>query len=114
MFIMANLIYALAKVLEMILSTLQVLILIRALISWVNPDPFNPIVEFLRRTTEPILAPLRRFLPDAPIDLSPIIAFIIIVFLQNFAVASLKDFSYHMRQSEISNSITPNSSTERY
>ena len=89
MFVLSNFVNALAAVVSIILTIMYWLILIRALISWVNPDPFNPIVQFLMRVTEPVLEPIRRLLPALPIDISPIIAFFIIIFLQRFLVASL-------------------------
>jgi YggT family protein len=89
MFVMGNFISAVAVVLNIALTILYWLILIRALISWVNPDPYNPVVQFLTRTTEPILEPIRRFLPNLAIDLSPLIAFFIIIFLKQFLVTSL-------------------------
>jgi YggT family protein len=72
-------------------------ILFRALISWVSPDPFNPIVQFLHRVTEPILEPIRRIMPMMPIDLSPIIAFLLIIFLKSFLVGTLYDMALRMR-----------------
>lgn len=92
MFILSNLLVALARVVDIGLSILYWLILIRALISWVNPDPYNAIVQFLYKTTEPILEPIRRILPFSlrfGIDISPIIAFLAIMFLQSFLVRSL-------------------------
>ena len=89
MFIFGNLFTALATVVNIILSIVYWLILVRALISWVNPDPYNAIVRFLYKATEPILQPIRRLLPPMGIDISPIIAFILIVFLKSFVVASL-------------------------
>jgi len=89
MYIIGNLLIAIAKVVDLILFAFYWLILIRALISWVSPDPFNPIVQFLYRTTEPVLEPIRRLLPQLALDISPIIAFLIIIFLQNFLVSSL-------------------------
>jgi len=54
------------------------IIIIRALISWVSPDPFNPIVRLLYRVTEPVLRPVRRSLPTYQIglDLSPLLVII--------------------------------------
>ncbi|MCM8778485.1 MAG: YggT family protein [Candidatus Omnitrophica bacterium] len=90
MFILANFLIGLAEVLRVLLTILWWLILIRAIISWVNPDPFNPIVQFLHHTTEPILYPLRKIIPPAfGIDISPFIAFLLIVFLKSFLVNSL-------------------------
>jgi len=97
MFVMSNFINALAYIVSILLTIMYWLILIRALISWVNPDPFNPIVQFLVRVTEPVLEPIRRLLPQLPIDISPIIAFFIIVFLQKFLVNSLYDLAIRLQ-----------------
>ncbi len=97
MFIIGNFIIAVAQVIGILLTILYWLILIRALISWVNPDPYNSIVQFLYRTTEPILEPIRRFLPATRIDVSPIVAFLGIVFLQSFLVGSLMQLGYMLR-----------------
>jgi YggT family protein len=99
MFALANLFSALAYVLNVILTVLYWLILIRALVSWVSPDPYNPIVQFLNKTTEPILYPIRKILPFSlkfGIDISPIIAFFIIVFLRKFLVQTLFDLSVRL------------------
>ena len=97
MFILGNLIKSLATIIDVVLTMAYWLVLIRALISWVSPDPFNPIVQFLYRTTDPILNPIRRLLPPMAIDISPIIAFLAIVFLRSFLVATLMEISYRMR-----------------
>ncbi len=97
MFIFSNLVVAVAKMVDLLLGVLYWLILIRALISWVNPDPFNPIVQFLYRTTEPILTPLRRILPVTAIDISPLVAFFAIIFLKSFLVATLFDIGMRLR-----------------
>ncbi len=93
MFVLSNFIYALASLISYILTALYWLIAIRALISWVNPDPFNPIVQFLYRVTDPVLNPIRRILPAAPIDISPIIAFLLIMFLRSFLIQTLVDIA---------------------
>ena|SRR3989338_7454337 len=97
MFIAANFVLALAQLVNILLTIAYWLILIRALISWVNPDPFNPIVQFLHRATDPILEPIRRILPPSGIDISPIIAFLAILFLRSFLVATLMDLGYRLR-----------------
>ena len=92
MFVFANFLAALAHVVDVILTVLYWLILVRALISWVSPDPYNPIVQFLYKTTEPVLEPIRRILPlgmRLGIDVSPIIAFLAILFLKKFMVSTL-------------------------
>lgn len=83
---------------EALITILYWLIIVRALISWVNPDPFNPIVQFLYKTTDPILAPIRKFMPTlGPVDLSPIIAFFALYFLKLFLVSSLVGLATRLR-----------------
>ena len=96
MFIVGNFLLALAQVVDVLLSIAYWLVLIRALISWVNPDPFNPIVQFLQKTTDPILNPVRRRLPSMAFDISPIIVFIAIIFLKTFLVKTLQDIAFSM------------------
>ena len=78
---------ALLQVIFAILSVIQWLVIIAAVISWVSPDPRNPIVQFLYRTTEPILRPFRKILPPGRtggVDLSPILVILLILFLKVF------------------------------
>ena len=91
MFVAGNLIMAVATILDYILTIANWLIIIRALISWVNPDPYNAIVQFLYKVTEPLLAPFRRFFPaySIGIDISPIFALLAIWFLKLFLVRTL-------------------------
>ncbi|PIY84571.1 MAG: hypothetical protein COY77_01615 [Candidatus Omnitrophica bacterium CG_4_10_14_0_8_um_filter_43_18] len=95
MFLLSNFIAAVANILDVVLAILYWLILIRAILSWVNPDPSNPIVRFLNKSTEPILEPIRRIVPfwKMGIDISPIIAFLAILFLRAFAVRTLLDIA---------------------
>jgi YggT family protein len=100
MFVVYNFLTSLAKILEILLTILYWLILLRALISWVNADPTNPIVQFLHSTTEPILAPLRKLLPFGyrfGIDISPLIAFLLIIFLKSFLVSTLIDLAFRLQ-----------------
>ncbi len=97
MFIVSNLISALAAGVDIFLSILTFLIFVRVLVSWVSPDPYNPIVLFLSKTTDPVLNPIRRFLPDWPIDVSPIIACILIILLRSFLVSTLGDLAAVLR-----------------
>lgn len=97
MFVLSNFIRALASIVDIVLSIFYWLILIRALISWVNPDPYNAVVQFLYKATEPVLTPIRRLLPSMGIDVSPIIAFLLIIFLKGFIVSSLVDLSYRVQ-----------------
>ena len=96
MFILSNLLVSLAQVLDIAMSVFYWMILIRALLSWVSPDPFNPIVVFLQRATDPVLDPIRRLMPAMPIDISPILAFLAIMFLRSFLVQTLRDLAYRI------------------
>ena|SRR3989338_1145291 len=91
MFVLGNLINAAATILDYLLSILNWLIIIRALLSWVNPDPYNPLVQFLYKMTEPVLEPFRRIVPvyNIGLDISPIFALLSIWFLKLFLVRSL-------------------------
>ena len=99
MFVVANLLEAAATVLSMLLTIYMWIIIARALVSWVNPDPYNPIVRFLYSATEPVLYRLRRALPlyAGGIDFSPIIVFVAIYFLELFVVRSLHDLARSLR-----------------
>ncbi len=93
MFIIANFLTAFATVLGMVLTVYTWMFIISALLSWVNPDPYNPIVRFLRQATEPVLFRLRNRLPFlfmGGLDLSPLAAILILVFLEQFLVGSLR------------------------
>jgi len=98
MFVIANFLKAVAAVLDVVLTLYMWIIIIRAIISWVNPDPFNPIVRFLYNVTEPILYRIRRSLPVVfgGIDLSPLITILIIVFLQKFLVSTLYQLAFRL------------------
>ena len=91
MFVIGNLILAVAVIMQYLITILTWVIIIRALISWVNPDPYNVIVQILHRITEPILAPIRRIIPmhNMGIDISPIIAILALWFVRLFIVNSL-------------------------
>jgi len=91
MFIIANFLAGVAKILDIVLSLYMWIIIGRAIISWVNPDPYNPIVRFLNSATEPVLYPIRRRLPInlGGIDFSPILVIMAIIFLQTFLVQTL-------------------------
>ncbi len=98
MFVLANLLNAVAYILKIVLNIYMWIIIGRALISWVNPDPYNPIVRFLYKATEPLLYRVRRVLPVmGGLDLSPMVALLAIVFLKNFLVASLFDLALRLK-----------------
>jgi len=90
MFMFGNFILAIAKLINFALSAYIWIVIGRAVISWVNADPYNPIVRFLIQVTDPILLRIRRYIPSmGGIDLSPMILILAIVFLQSFLVPTL-------------------------
>lgn len=99
MFLMSNLLSALAGVIGMVLWLYTWILIARAVISWVNPDPYNPIVRFLYSATEPVLRRIRRLVPSVAggIDFSPLILLLAVYFLQEFLVRSLKDLALTLR-----------------
>jgi YggT family protein len=99
MFIVGNFIAALAKIIDIGLTLYMWIIIGRSLISWVNPDPYNLIVQFLYRVTEPVMAPIRRWLPlrNMGIDISPIIVIAAIIFLQSFLLKSMMEMAFYLK-----------------
>jgi len=96
--VVSNFLMALAQVVHLLLNAYMWIVIIRALVSWVNPDPFNPIVSFLYRLTDPVLDRVRRFLPPlGGIDLSPLVVLIAIVFLDRFLVSTLYDLAFSLK-----------------
>src|SRR5690349_11562266 len=90
MFIVNNFFTALASIVYYAIELYIYVIIARALISWVNADPWNPIVQFLTRATEPALAPIRRLIGwRLGMDLSPLVLILILIFMQKFIVPSL-------------------------
>jgi len=95
MFVMRNLVVAFATILDYVLWAYMWVLIIRAVLSWVNPDPYNPIVRALYSITEPVLSFLRRKFPlmAGSIDFSPMVAILVILFLQRFLVRTLFDLA---------------------
>lgn len=96
--VLGNMLAGIAEVIGMILTLYMWVVIIRSLISWVNPDPYNPIVQFLQRATDPVLYQIRKRLGmgNMGFDFSPIIVILIIIFLQFALVGSLKDLAMRM------------------
>lgn len=91
MFIIANFLTALARILDIGLTLYMWLVIGRAVVSWVSADPYNPIVRFLHRATEPVLYAVRRRLPVffGGMDFSPMLVILAIVFAKAFVVQTL-------------------------
>ncbi|MEJ2697703.1 MAG: YggT family protein [Candidatus Sulfobium sp.] len=98
MFIFGDFLITLAKILDIILEIYKWVVIIAALISWVNPDPYNPIVRFLYSITEPAFRPVRRLIGYrlGPIDVSPIVVILVIIFAQSFLVTTLVKIGYRV------------------
>jgi YggT family protein len=98
MFLLGNFILALAKLINFALSVYIWVIIASAVISWVNADPYNPIVRFLRQVTEPPLMRIRRFVPImGGLDLSPMVLILAVIFLQSFLVPTLQQIALSLQ-----------------
>ena len=95
MFVFGNLLGAVATVLDVVLSALGIIIIINALLSWVRPDPSNPIVRFLDQVSDAVCDPIRRLFPTVVggLDLAPMIVLLVIMFLRQFVVSSLQQLA---------------------
>jgi len=98
MFVLGNLLITIGKLLNFAIGVYIWLIIIRALLSWFNPDPFNKFVQLLHDITEPVLRPVRRLLPvNLGIDISPIIIIILLYFTQSFIARTIIDLGVRLR-----------------
>lgn len=99
MYVIGNFLNALATVLEMALTIYMWIVIIRALLTWVNPDPYNPIVRGLHQMTDPLLYQVRRYLPvsGGGVDFSPLVVLLAIIFLQSFLVQTLRDLAAQLQ-----------------
>jgi YggT family protein len=99
MFVASNFVLAVARLLELVINAYIWIIIARAIVSWVNPDPRNAIVRFLYRVTEPVLRPVRYRLPTlaSGLDLSPLVVILVLYFLDWFLVSSLRELALGLR-----------------
>lgn len=99
MFILGNFLVAFANIIDIVLGVYKWIIIIAAVVSWVNPDPYNPIVRVLYKATEPVLRPIRSFIGTrlGPIDFSPLIVILIIIFIQMFVIKSIVELGYKLK-----------------
>lgn len=98
MFVIAYFLYALAQILDVVIYAYMLVVIARALLSWVNPDPYNPIVRFLVNVTEPVLYRIRRMIPTTigGMDFAPMILILALYFLKGFLVPTLARLAYTM------------------
>ena len=95
---MALIVLWIVDVLNLAIQLYILLLIIRAVISWVSPDPYNPIVQFLYRVTEPVLRPIRRRLPDlGGLDISPMVLILVLWFTQSVLLGWLREMAYGLR-----------------
>lgn len=98
MVLMANICRALAVILELssnLLTIYKYILIAACVLSWVNPDPYNPIVNFIYRVTEPLLRRIRGYMPNTgALDISPIVAFALIYVIQ---IVVLDTAIYYLR-----------------
>ena len=95
MFILSNFLTAIASIMSWVLDAYMWIVIAGAILSWVNPDPYNPIVRFINNVTEPVFNQIRKRLPVSfgGFDLSPIIVILAIPFIKGFLVASLYEIA---------------------
>ena len=101
MFVFGNVLIGIASVLNWILWGYQWILIARAVISWVNPDPRNPIVQFLYAATEPLIRAVRRMLPMNlryfPIDIAFLVVFALVIFAQYGIVPSIFEMGMRLK-----------------
>jgi YggT family protein len=100
MFILGNLLSAAATILHAVIFLLYLVLIFQAVISWVNPDPFNPIVRILHTITDPILTRIRArapWLATSGIDFTPLAALLALLFLDLFLVETLRDLGHRLQ-----------------
>lgn len=95
MFVISNFLNSIATLIDFVLSAYMWIVIGRAVISWVNADPYNPIVRFLREVTDPVLNRIRRYIPayGGGIDFTPMILILLILFLRSFLVPTLHNMA---------------------
>lgn len=90
------LLLGIVKVLDLLINVYTFVVLIAVILSWVRPDPYNPIVRIIRQVTEPVFYQIRRMMPDAilriGLDLSPMVVLLLLVFIRTFAIGLLSDW----------------------
>lgn len=92
MFVIGNLLMTIARIAEIVINLYTLIIIVAALISWVNADPYNQIVRILRSLTEPVYFRIRKWLPFVYInglDLSPIVVLLVLQMFNGVVVQSL-------------------------
>lgn len=97
MVVIGNLLVAVGKILDLLISIGYMLFLIRSVISWIEVDRDNQFVVFLYNVTEPLLEPVRRYMPSGTIDFSPMAVLLVLYFADIFVVESLLDIGFRLK-----------------
>ena len=98
MFVFGDFILTIARIIDALLEIYKWIVIIAAVVSWVSPDPSNPIVRFLHAVTEPVFRPIRKIIGYrlGPIDISPLIVILVIIFTQSFLIRTLMKIGYKL------------------
>ncbi|WP_297888753.1 YggT family protein [Sulfurihydrogenibium sp.] len=99
MFVISNILLAVSHTLDIALEIYKWIVIVSALLSFVNPDPYNPVVKFLRSATEPVYRIIRKYIPTIVynVDFAPFIVILFIIFLQRFLVPTLQQLAYQIQ-----------------
>lgn len=100
MFVFSNLLFGVARVLDAVLNLYFWIVIVSAVLSWVNPDPYNPIVRILRNLTEPVFYRVRKWMPFTYVgglDLSPMVVLLAIQLCKSVIIQSLYQFAVTLR-----------------
>lgn len=100
MFVFSNLVFGVARVFDALLNLYFWIVIVSAVLSWVNPDPYNPIVRILRNLTEPVFYRVRKWIPFTylgGLDLSPVVVLLAIQFINAVLIQSLYQFAMTVR-----------------
>jgi YggT family protein len=98
MFVIGNLLSAVATILSVAIQGLMIVIFVNALLSWVRPDPSNPIVRLLESISDFACAPIRKIMPTtiSGFDFAPIVAILALIFVDRFVVQSIRDLAIRL------------------
>jgi YggT family protein len=98
MFVVGNLLSAIASILDIVLQLLMLILVVNAVLSWLRPDPANPIVAFLDRVSDVVCDPIRRLFPTqfSGFDIAPFVALLALWFTRMFLVQTLRDIAIRM------------------
>jgi YggT family protein len=101
MFVLGNFLIATADLLRWLLTALEIVVIIRVVLSWANADIYNGFVRVIHALSEPLLAPVRRWLPPWKwhgLDFSPLVVLLALHFVRIFLISTLMEIAYRLKQ----------------